>query len=67
MKSKKLDKLIEKMNKPQIEIWDSVGLGIIIEFPTGVMISNQTGGTACLHPKTEGIFLLFGSILRSLI
>lgn len=45
------------MNQPLIEIWDSVGLGIIIEFPTGIMISNQTGGTACLHPKVEGIFL----------
>ncbi len=45
------------MNKPLIEIWDSVGLGIIIELPTGVMISNQTGGTSCLHPKIEGIFL----------
>ncbi len=45
------------MNQPLIEIWDTVGLGIIIEFPTGIMISNQTGGTACLHPKIEGIFL----------
>ncbi|SHF59946.1 hypothetical protein SAMN05444344_0717 [Tenacibaculum mesophilum] len=45
------------MNQPLIEIWDSVGLGIIIEYPTGIMISNQTGGTACLHPKIEGIFL----------
>jgi len=45
------------MNKPLIEIWDTVGLGIIIEFPTGVLISNQTGGTACLHPKIEGIYL----------
>lgn len=45
------------MNQPLIEIWDSVGLGIIIELPTGIMISNQTGGTACLHPKIEGIFL----------
>ena len=45
------------MDKPLIEIWDSVGLGIIIEFPTGVLISNQTGGTACLNPKIEGIYL----------
>ncbi len=45
------------MDKPLVNIYDSVGLGIIIEFPTGVMISNQTGGTACLHPKMEGIYL----------
>lgn len=45
------------MSKPLIELWNTVGTGIIIEYPTGVMISNQTGGTACLHPKTEGIYL----------
>ena len=49
------------MDKPQIEIWDTVGLGIIIELSTGVMISNQTGGTACLHPKIEGVFLPFAN------
>lgn len=45
------------MHKPKIEIWDSVGLGIIIEYPTGVLISNQTGGIACLRPSIEGVFL----------
>ncbi|OED48096.1 hypothetical protein AB832_00370, partial [Flavobacteriaceae bacterium (ex Bugula neritina AB1)] len=45
------------MSKPLLQIWDTVGLGIIIEYPTGVLISNQTGGTACLHPKIEGIYL----------
>ncbi|TCI85584.1 DUF6210 family protein [Tenacibaculum sp. M341] len=38
-------------------MWDSVGIGIIIEYPTGVLISNQIGGTSCLHPKVEGIYL----------
>jgi len=45
------------MNKLQIEIWDTVGLGIIIGYPTRIMISNQTGGTACLHQKLEGAYL----------
>jgi len=45
------------MDKPIIEIWDSVGLGIIIEYPTGILVSTQTGGTACLHPEIEGIYL----------
>lgn len=45
------------MNTPTIQLWDTVGLGIIITFPTGVMVSNQTGGTACLHPKIEGIYI----------
>ena len=42
---------------PTIEIWDSIGLGLIIQYPTGVLVSNQTGGTACLHPSEEGIYL----------
>ncbi|MFD2562881.1 DUF6210 family protein [Aquimarina rubra] len=45
------------MDKPLIQIWDSVGLGLIIEFPSGIMISNQTGGTSCLHPKIEGVYV----------
>jgi len=45
------------MNKPLIQIWDTVGLGLIIEYSTGILISNQTGGTACLHPEIEGIYL----------
>jgi len=45
------------MNKPIVEIWDTVGLGIVIEYPTGIIISNQTGGTACLNSKCEGIYL----------
>lgn len=43
--------------KPIIELWESVGLGLIVEMPTGVVYSNQTGGTSCLHPSTEGAFL----------
>lgn len=45
------------MSKPIIEIWDSVGLGLIIEYPSGVVIVNQTGGTACLHSECEGVYL----------
>ena len=42
---------------PVIKIWDSVGLGVIIDYPTGIHISNQTGGTTCLQPYAEGIYL----------
>lgn len=42
---------------PIIKIWDSVGLGLIINYPTGVLISNQTGGTACIQSFIEGIYL----------
>jgi hypothetical protein len=30
------------------------GLGLIIEHPTGVIYSNQTGGTFSLQPEREG-------------
>jgi hypothetical protein len=43
--------------KPTIELWESVGLGLIIEMPTGVLYANQTGGFSCLHPSAEGAFL----------
>jgi hypothetical protein len=43
--------------KPTIELWESVGLGLIVEMPSGVLYSNQTGGFSCLHPSTEGVFL----------
>lgn len=45
------------MNKPRIELWDSVGFGLILSYPTGVMVTNQTGGYCCLHPEIEGIYL----------
>jgi len=31
---------------PIIKLWNAVGLGLIINHPTGIYISNQTGGTA---------------------
>jgi hypothetical protein len=43
--------------KPTIELWESVGLGLIVEIPSGVLYSNQTGGFSCLHPSAEGVFL----------
>ncbi|HSJ76323.1 MAG TPA: DUF6210 family protein [Gemmatimonadales bacterium] len=43
--------------KPVLEVWEGVGLGLIIEWPSGVLFSNQTGGTSTLHPELEGVFL----------
>src|SRR6478735_2795556 len=47
--------------KPTIELWESVGLGLIVEMPSGVLYSNQTGGFSCLHPSAEGVFLPLGN------
>ena len=43
--------------QPLIELWEGVGLGVIIEYESGVLYSNQTGGTACRHPRAEGVFV----------
>src|SRR5262245_56390620 len=40
-----------------IRLWDGGGFGLIIEWPSGVNVSNQTGGTSCLHPEIEGVFV----------
>lgn len=47
--------------KPHIQVLDNVGTGLIIEWASGIIISSQTGGTACLHPKIEGVFIPFGN------
>jgi len=44
-------------NKPVVDLWESVGLGLIISYPSGIQYSNQTGGNACLHPWLEGVFV----------
>ena len=43
--------------KPIIRLYDSVGTGLIIEHESGVLVSNQTGGTSCLDPDVEGVFI----------
>lgn len=43
--------------RPIIELSDTVGLGLIIEYPTGICFSNQTGGLSCLKPSIEGIYI----------
>lgn len=45
----------------KIKLWDAVGLGLIISYPTGILVSNQTGGTACLQPFMEGFYLPVGN------
>jgi hypothetical protein len=40
-----------------IRLWDLVGVGLVIEHPSGVMYSNQTGGTGCHQPEVEGVLV----------
>ncbi|AZZ92678.1 hypothetical protein EUZ85_18880 [Hahella sp. KA22] len=41
----------------KITLYDSVGTAIIIGCKSGVIYSNQTGGTACLQPEYEGVLI----------
>ena len=40
-----------------ISLYDLIGAAVIIKYPTGVMYTNQTCGTACLQPRIEGALL----------
>lgn len=39
------------MMRARAELYEGVGLGLIVEWPSGVVFSNQTGGKSCLHPE----------------
>lgn len=45
-----------------VELWNVDSPGVIVEIPTGVRWSNQTGGTACNHPEVEGVFVPMASV-----
>jgi hypothetical protein len=45
------------MDKPLLELSEYSGIGLIIEYSSGVRYTNQTGGYACLHPEVEGVFV----------
>nr|WP_128797606.1 DUF6210 family protein [Corallococcus coralloides] len=42
---------------PLIRLYDSASLGLILLWPTGILYSNQAGGSFCLQPQAEGAFL----------
>lgn len=46
-------------NKPLlVELYNLCSvMGAIIEYPSNIVWSNQTGGTCCSHPKVEGIYI----------
>ena len=39
------------------ELYALVGLGLIVECPSGIVWTNQTGGAWNLHPEIEGLFV----------
>lgn len=45
------------MEKPLVELCEFSGIGLLVEYPSGIRYTNQIGGYACLHPEVEGIFI----------
>ena len=46
-----------KKEKAEIDLYNAEHLGLIIMKKSGVTYTNQTGGYACLHPETEGVYV----------
>jgi hypothetical protein len=44
-------------NLPIIRLYDFIGIGLILPFPSGVLYVNQTGGHACLQSEAEGMLV----------
>lgn len=45
----------------RVSLHDFVGTGLIIKASTGIVWTNQAGGTACLQPECEGLFVPIGN------
>lgn len=41
----------------KVDLWNSDEVGLIIKHPTGVIYTNQTGGTLCDHMQQEGYYI----------
>jgi hypothetical protein len=43
----------------KFDIWQlgETHSGLIVKCRSGILFSNQTGGTTCSHPEQEGVFL----------
>jgi hypothetical protein len=47
--------------QPVIKLYDLEGLALIVEWPSGVIYTNQAGGTFCMQPTAEGVLVPLGS------
>lgn len=50
-------------NNIVVELWrqNDNFVGVIIPYKSGVAYTNQCGGTACVHPEKEGIYIPLSS------
>jgi len=43
--------------RPLVKLWEHAGLGLIVEYPSGIVYSNQTCGNLCRQSELEGVFI----------
>jgi hypothetical protein len=43
--------------EPLVVLYNSVGVGLILNYPSGIFFTNQAGGYACMQPSEEGIYI----------
>lgn len=41
----------------KVLLYEHVGLGLVISWPSGITYSNQAGGYSCAQPSVEGVFV----------
>src|SRR5262249_17548763 len=43
--------------RPTVKLWEHAGLGLIVEYHSGIVYSNQTCGNLCRQSELEGVFI----------
>ena len=57
-----------KTTQPSIDLIGFEGLGLIIEWPSGVNYTTQSAGYGCEHPQIEGVMVpLFDGVGRPVL
>jgi hypothetical protein len=57
----------ESRHKPSyLDLWEAVGLWLIIEWPSGVAYTNQVGGRSCAQLTQEGLLVPLSSQIPDL-
>lgn len=46
-----------KVDRPTVILWDLEGAALILDWPTGVIFTNQADGGSCMQPEVEGLLV----------
>lgn len=51
------------MSNVRVRLWEHVGTGIILRWPSGIIYEQQMGGLSCSTGELEGVFVPVGNDL----